>query len=59
MYERKALRFWEKLKGVFDLKRRCAEGYVMKISRERFESIRIRLLSYRSRGTLMYTPIMI
>ncbi len=38
-----------------DLKRRCAEWsvYNIKVSRERFESLRIRLLSYRSRGSLM------
>ncbi len=41
--------------GVFDLKRCCAEWsvYDIKLPREWFESIRICLLSYRSRGTLM------
>ncbi len=41
--------------GVFDLKQRWAEWslYDIKVPRERFESIRIRRLSYRSRGTLM------
>ncbi len=41
--------------GVFDFKRRFAECsvYDIKVPRERFESIRIRLLSYRSRDTLM------
>ncbi len=41
--------------GVFDLKQRCAERsvYDIKVRREQFESIRIHLLSYRSRGTLM------
>ncbi len=47
--------------GVYDLKRRCAEWsvYDIKVPRERFESIRIHLRSYRSRGTLMsYLSIM-
>ncbi len=41
--------------GVFDLKQRCAEWSLcdIKVTRERFESIRIRLLFYRSCGTLM------
>ncbi len=39
--------------GAFDLKRHCAEWsvYDIKVSWERFESLRIRLLSYRSRST--------
>ncbi len=44
-----------KTRGVFDLKRRCAEWsvYDIKVPWELFESIRIRLLSYGSRGTVM------
>ncbi len=43
------------LLGVFDLKRRCTEWsvYDIKVPRERFESIRIHLLSHRSRSTVM------
>ncbi len=44
-----------KTRGVFDLKRRCTEWsvYDIKVPQELFESIRIHLLSYGSRGTVM------